>query len=293
MIIHEWILNTLVPWATTSGLKIVIIIVVAIVVVRLGNLVLQNAIRRAVSIKGFASHAGEKRREDTLISLFTATLHIVVWLIVAIMVLSEIGLDIAPLLAGAGIIGVAFGFGAQYLVRDIINGVFIIFEDQFKIGDVICTSGVCGTVERVSLRVTTIRDLDGIVHHIPNGELKVVSNQTQTFSRINMDIDIGYASDIDHVEKVINNLGADLIEDSEWKDKIIEPIKFVRVNGFGDSAIQIKILGMVTPGDQWEVAGEVRRRLKKLFESEHISIPFPQQEVRVIGKQKDYIEGET
>jgi len=291
--IHTWILDILLPWIITSGLKVLIIFVVAFVVVQVVSFALKNTIRRAVTRKGFASEVGEKRREDTLISLFTASLRIVAWVVVTIMVLSEVGLDIAPLLAGAGIIGVAFGFGAQYLVRDIINGVFIIFEDQFKIGDVICTSGVCGTVERVSLRVTTIRDLDGIVHHIPNGELKVVSNQTQTFSRINMDIDIGYASDIDHVEKVINNLGADLIEDSEWKDKIIEPIKFVRVNGFGDSAIQIKILGMVTPGDQWEVAGEVRRRLKKLFESEHISIPFPQQEVRVIGKQQDYIEGET
>ena len=282
MIIHEWILNALVPWATTSGFKILAIIGIAFIVVRIGNLILQNAIRRSVTIKGFASHAGEKRREDTLISLFSATLRIMAWVIVTIMVLSEIGLDIAPLLAGAGIVGVAFGFGAQYLVRDIINGVFIIFEDQFKIGDVICTSGVCGTVERVSLRVTTVRDLDGVVHHIPNGELKVVSNQTQTLSRINMNIDIGYGSDIDHVEKVINELGFKLANDDDWKDKIIEPIKFVRVHAFGDSAIQIKVLGTVKPGDQWDVAGEFRRRLKKLFELEHISIPYPQQEVRLI-----------
>jgi small conductance mechanosensitive channel len=144
--------------------------------------------------------------------------------------------------------------------------------------------GTCGAVEDISLRMTTLRDLDGIVHHIPNGEVTKVSNLTKDYSRVNLDIGIAYDSNLEKVIKVVNKVGKELAEDPKWKDFIITPLKFVRINDFADSSIVIKILGDTQPIKQWDVAGEFRKRLKIAFDRNKIEIPFPQRVVHQAEK---------
>jgi small conductance mechanosensitive channel len=200
------------------------------------------------------------------------------------MILKEIGLEIAPILAGAGIVGLAVGFGAQYLIRDIITGLFIITENQYRIGDVIKIGDADGTVENITLRVTTLRDLNGTVHHIPHGEIKRVSNLSKKFARINLNIGISYNANLEHVIEVINQTGDELAKDPRFADSIITAPKFLRINEFAESAIIIKILGDTKPLMQWEVTGELRKRIKIAFDREGIEIPYPQM---VIHKAKE------
>lgn len=195
------------------------------------------------------------------------------------MILQEAGIAIGPLLAAAGIAGLAFGFGGQYLIRDLISGLFIIMENQYRIGDVVCFDGTCGLVEDISMRMTTLRDLDGVVHHVPHGEVKKVSNLSKKFSRVNLNIGISYNSSLEKVITVVNKVGRELADDPKWKEHILKAPQFLRVDDFGDSAIIIKILGETKPIKQWEVAGEFRKRLKLAFDREGIEIPFPQRVV--------------
>lgn len=241
--------------------------------------VIEKAIRIAVRSDGFISKEAEEKRENTLITIFTVTLKTILFLIAAMMILGEFGVQIGPILAAAGIVGLAFGFGGQYLIRDIITGLFIIMENQYRIGDVININGIGGLVEAITLRKTTLRDLDGTVHHIPHGEIKTVSNLTKDFSRVNMDIGVAYHSNLEHVIKVVNEVGIDLARDPYFKEFITDPIQFVRVNDFADSAIMIKVLGETKVLKQWEVAGEYRKRIKIAFDKEGIEIPFPQRVV--------------
>lgn len=199
------------------------------------------------------------------------------------MILQELGVMIGPILAGAGIVGLAVGFGAQYLIRDIISGLFIILENQYRIGDVVTLSNVGGLVEDINLRMTTLRDIDGTVHHIPHGEIKRVANCAKNFARVNLNIGIAYNSKLENVIEIVNRTGKELAEDPLWKECIIKPPQFLRVDDFGDSAIIIKILGETLPLKQWEITGEFRKRIIIAFNNEGIEIPFPQ---RVIHQSK-------
>lgn len=192
------------------------------------------------------------------------------------MILQEAGILVAPILAAAGIIGLAFGFGGQYLIRDIISGLFIILENQYRIGDVVKFDTVWWLVEEITLRMTTLRDLDGTVHHIPHGEIKTVSNLSKYFARVNLDIGVSYDTNLEQVIEIINRTGIELFEDPQWKDSIIKPPQFLRVNDFADSAVILKILGETKPLKQWEIAWELRKRIKIAFDKEGIEIPFPQ-----------------
>ena len=201
-----------------------------------------------------------------------------------LIILTELGIKIAPILAGAGIVGVAVGFGAQYLIKDLISGLFIIIENQYRVGDVVNFDGIGGLVEDITLRMTTLRDLDGTVHHVPHGNIKSVSNLSKEYARINLNIGISYSSNLEHVITVINKTGNELAEDPAWKDAIIKAPQFLRIDDFADSAIIIKILGETKPIQQWEVTGELRKRIKIAFDTEGIEIPFPQ---TVIHHAKD------
>lgn len=273
----NWLNESLLEWALTHGLKIVIIIIVGFIIGRTLHYVIETAVRKAVTPHGFSSKRAEEKRENTIIEILSGSARIVLWVVIFMMVLSELGVNVAPLLAGAGIVGVAVGFGGQYLIRDIITGIFVIWENQFRVGDVVTIGDATGVVESVTLRVTVLRDMNGVVHTIPNGEIKQTSNQTKGFSRINMNIGVGYGDDIEKVEKVVNAVGKALAQDTEWADKIQSAPQFLRVDNFGDSSVDIKILGETKPGEQWAVAGELRKRLKYAFDKEGIEIPFPQQ----------------
>ena len=219
--------------------------------------------------------AGMKKREDTLRGVFLAVGKIIIVIIIAFMILSELNVDIGPILAGFGIAGIAVGFGAQYLIRDLIAGIFILWENQYRVGDVARIADIAGLVEEIHLRKTVLRDLDGIVHHIPNGEIKAASNFSRHFSRVNLNISVAYGTDLDHAISVINRVGKELAEDEKWRDRIITAPQVLRVDNLGDSGIDIKILGEVKPLEQWGTMGELRLRLKKAFDEEGIEIPWP------------------
>ncbi len=281
--IKNWT-TLIVPWLLSHGIKIILIVVGAFLINKIVTRIIIKAVRIAVVPDKSMSKEAEIKREDTLIRIFNGALSVLMITLVLLMVMQEIGFQIGPILAGAGIVGLAFGFGGQYLIRDLISGLFIILENQYRIGDVINIDSTGGLVEDISLRMTTLRDLDGTVHHIPHGEIKKVSNLSKNFARVNLDIGISYSTNLDHVIEVINRTGEELRNDPAFKDSIISPPKFVRVNDFADSAIMVKILGDTMPLKQWEITGELRKRLKIAFDKEGIEIPFPQRVIHQAEK---------
>ena len=266
----------IVPWLLTSGIKVIFITIAAFIIHKILAKFIARAVKIAVRPDHFSSPDAEEKRENTLIQIFTTTAQIALIIMATLMILQEFGIEIAPILAAAGIVGLAFGFGGQYLIRDVISGLFIILENQYRIGDVVSFDNASGAVQEISLRKTTLRDMDGTVHHIPHGEIKKVSNLSKDFSRINLDMGVSYNSNLEHVITVINKVGNDLAADPQWKTSILAPPLFLRVNEFADSAIMMKILGETLPSKQWEVTGELRKRLKAAFDKEGIEIPFPQ-----------------
>ena len=270
------IIRNTTPWFFNHGIKIVAIVLVAYLIRKFAGIFIEKIIRKIIISDHFLTKEAERKREDTLIRIFTVSLGIFVWLLTLLMILQETGIAIGPLLAAAGIAGLAFGFGGQYLIRDLIAGLFIIMENQYRIGDVVCFDGTCGLVEDISMRMTTLRDLDGIVHHVPHGEIKKVSNLSKQFARVNLNIGISYSSNLEQVISVVNKVGKELAEDPAWKEHILTAPQFLRIDDFADSSIVIKILGDTKPLKQWDVTGELRKRLKIAFDQEGIEIPFPQ-----------------
>jgi small conductance mechanosensitive channel len=267
----------------STVLTILLVLLGAWLVVRFGSIAIRKAVVKGIRSSSHTTHAEEKKREKTVIQIISGALNILVWPIALIIIVGQLGVDIGPLIAGAGIIGVALGFGAQSLVKDMISGLFIIAENQYGVGDVVSLDDTAGRVERITLRSTVLRDLDGIVHHVPNGTIDRASNFSSEKSGINLDVGVAYDSDLDHVIKTVNKVCRELARDPKWEKDIIEKPSFLRVDNFGDSSIGIKITGTVKPLRQWDVTGELRKRIKIAFDKEGIEIPFPQ---RVIHQAK-------
>lgn len=235
-------------------------------------------------LKKFEDHLSQKaaiREDETTLRLKTFS-HLIKWLgTVAIavfglyMLLENFGINVAPLLAGAGIVGLAFGFGGQYLIRDVINGVFILLEGQYRINDVVKIGEFGGLVEGLNLRHTKLRDLEGRVIYIPNGEIKTVVNFTQDYSNAVLEIGVAYKEKVDQVMAVIKELGAEIRNDDYFKNLILEELEMLGVDSFGESQVTIKFRIKTLPIKQWEVAREFRRRLKNRFDELGIEIPFP------------------
>ncbi len=272
----------IIPWLLSHGIKILFITIGTYILNRFLKHTIEKIVRTAVVSDKYLSKEAEEKREDTLIRIFTWSSRIIILFITTLMILQEFGIPIGPILAGAGIIGIAVGFGGQYFIKDIISGFFFILENQYRVGDVVNFDGTGGLVEDISLRMTTLRDLDGTVYHIPHGEIKKVANLSKDFARINLNIGIAYAANLDHVIKIVNKVGDELSKDPQWKEFIIKPPQFLRVDDFADSSIVIKILGETQPLKQWEVTGELRKRIKIAFDNEGIEIPFPQRVVHQI-----------
>lgn len=245
----------------------------------LGHGFLQRAVphlfRVALRRRGRAEPPEElAKREATLT-------HVVLWVseglilvVVALTILSQFGIDIAPALASLGVVGVAIGFGAQALVRDVISGLFILTEDQYRVGDVVRIASVTGTVQEINLRRTLLRDEDGIVHTVPNGEVKIASNLTRESSRVNLDIPIAYGTDLAQAQQVIDGVGHELANDPVYGPMISEAPKMVRVEGFQENGILVKVQGVTRPARHWDVAGEFRRRLLTAFAEKGIGLPY-------------------
>jgi len=272
--------DIVVTWLIDHGTRILIILVVGAVLWFALNKFLPPIVRRGVArTKYKESKEGLKKRASTLVSIFRGVGRVFIVIVAIMMILDEVGVAVAPVLAGFGIAGIAIGFGAQYLIRDLIAGIFIILENQYRVGDVVRVADIAGMVEDVTLRKTVLRDLDGIVHHVPNGEIRVASNYTRHFARVNLDVPVAYGTDLDHAINVINRVGKELAEDEKWRKVIKSPPQVLRVNNLGDSGIDIKIMGDVKPMEQWAVTGELRLRLKKAFDAEGIEIPWPHTKV--------------
>ncbi|MFC2072389.1 mechanosensitive ion channel domain-containing protein [Chloroflexota bacterium] len=268
--------ETLQKWFLLHGTTILAIILVGVGLWIVLNKFIPPLILQAIARpKRGESLQGMKKRADTLIRVFVGLGRVTIIVIILFTILSELNVPIGPILAGFGIVGIAVGFGAQYLIRDLIAGIFILMENQYRVGDVASVAGVTALVEEVNLRKTVLRDLNGIVHHVPNGEIKVASNYTRHFSRVNLDVSVSYGTDLDHAISVINRVGQELTADEKWSEHIITPPQVLRVNNFGDSGIEIRILGDCKPLQQWALMGELRLRLKKAFDQEEIEIPWP------------------
>ena len=216
-----------------------------------------------------------EQRAVTLSGFFVGVAVVLIWVIVFFLTLPELNINIGPLLAGAGIVGIAIGFGAQGLIRDIISGLFIIMEDQYAKGDWVQLESINGEVEYLGVRRTVLRDFDGTHHTIPNGEIKIASNYSKDWACVNMDISVGYGEDLDHVTEVINQVCEEMASEAEWKQAIIQVPRVLRVQNFGDSGIDMKVWGTTKPMMQWAAMGEIRRRLKRRFDAEGIEIPWP------------------
>lgn len=267
-------------WLEGSGIRILIIIAITVA----SYLVLRHFIPRIIKRTVAQRMKGEleeeiKKRSDTLCSLSTKIALGIIVILALVTILPEFGINITGMLVGLGIVGIAVGFGAQSLIKDYLSGIFILLEDQYDVGDVVRVAGIAGLVEEVGLRRTVLRDLDGIVHSISNGEIKAASNFTKGYSRVNLNISVAYGEDLDRVIKVINRVCKGMAEEPKWKAAFITTPQVLRVNNLGDSGIDIKILGDTKPIKQWAVMGELRLRLKRTFDAEGIEIPWPHTKV--------------
>jgi moderate conductance mechanosensitive channel len=267
-------------WAVIG--PILLIVVLTLLALRGARLLVHGVVKAVLDRETAEGTAQElsaleiRKRMDTIETLGSRVLQAFVVVIGALMVLGKLGFDIGPAIAGLGVVGIAVGFGAQSLVRDYFNGALILLENQYSLGDVVTIAGVTGSVEDISLRRTTLRDLDGVVHTVPNGEIKVASNRTRTWARINQDVTVSYGTDVDRAIAVVDALGRAMAEEPEWKDRILEPPRVERVEAIGEYGITLKILGMVRAIDQWDAGGELRKRLLAAFTENGIEIPRPQ-----------------
>jgi len=268
-------------WLLQHGTRILIILLIGTGLwFSLKKLLLPLVRRTVTRTREKESKAGMEKRTKTLVGVFMTAGKISIGIIIVFMILSELDIPIGPALASLGIVGVAVGFGAQWLIRDLIAGTFILMENQYRVGDVIRVAGVAGGVEEVSLRKTVLRDLDGIVHNVPNGEIRVASNFTRHWSRAHLNISVAYKEDLDRVMAIIRKTWEEIAADPEWGSFLISKTPWLlRVDASGDSGIVIKVVGETQPIKQWDVMGELRRRIKKTFDEEGIEIPWPHTKV--------------
>ena len=269
-------------WLTTNGLRLLVIIIITLIALKIASLLTKRLSNLLIKSR----FEGEKqKRAETLSSLIRYIMRIAIIIVAFITVLGELGIDIGPILAAAGIVGLAVGFGAQQLVQDIISGFFILLEDQIRVGDVVQVASIGGLVENVNLRMVTLRDLSGSVHYVRNSQINLVTNMTKDFSYYVFDIGVAYRENVDEVTAIIKEVGETLRQDDNFKDDILEPIEILGLDKFADSAVIIKARFKTKPIKQWRVGREFNKRLKNRFDELNIEIPFPHMTV-YMGEDK-------
>jgi small-conductance mechanosensitive channel len=260
----------------THILRLLAILVAAYIATRLVSGWIPRLRARIVShITRAGSNVELEKRAATLGGIFRITVDLVIWIVAIIMGLREVGFDITPILAGAGVVGLAIGFGAQNLVRDVISGVFLLIEDQVRVNDVAIVNGTGGLVEKISLRTITLRGLDGTLHIFPNGSINTLSNMTHGYSYYVLDIAVAYKEDTDRVVKVLKSIGDQLMTEEPYKLSILEPLEVMGIDKFAESSVIVKARIKTAPIQQWTVGRELNRRIKKEFDRLGIEIPFP------------------
>jgi len=262
--------NTFVRIALTIALTIILQYIVRLVVERL--------VRRLVWPYRYENKTDERKREDTIISIFRTATSAILWIVAVITILSLLGVNFQALLTTAGVFTVVIGFGAQQAIRDILAGIFILTENQYRVGDVVSLKGgatgdgASGVVEEFSLRITKLRDLDGTLNIIRNGEAAVILNRTFKQSAVVVDFYVAIDSDMAKVQQVVNDVGLELYKDEEWHKKVVRQIAFLRVDAIEAPGIKVRALGRVQPACQWEVAGEYRRRMISAFKKAKVDL---------------------
>jgi moderate conductance mechanosensitive channel len=267
-------------WLVTNGARLLLLLLLAYATTRFAG----SVIRRAeLEIAEGSDYRAEERRKraQTLGATFRRFFSILIWSAAALMALRELDVDITPVLTGAGIIGLAVGFGAQTLVKDIISGLFLIAEDQVRIGDVVEINGVGGAVEQINLRTIVLRDLEGVIHAISNGEIRTLSNKSKDFSYYVIDLGVGYDDDTDHIVEVVRETARELMQDPAYSSYILEPLEVLGVDAFKASEVTLRFRIKTLPLRQWDVGRELRRRIKKAFDARGIRIPVTQMQVTI------------
>jgi len=259
-------------WILSNGARIAIVIALAFVGLKVAGIL---SARLIALLRQDQKDIESQKRADTLGSVVRWGLRTVILVVATVMVLGQLGVQIGPIVAAAGVVGLAVGFGAQSLVQDVISGFFILLEDQVRVGDVVTLNDKGGLVERITLRMIILRDFAGNVHYVRNGKVDVVTNMTKEFSNYVFDVGVAYREDPDEVMKVIKDVGEELQQAPDYKDDILTPVEVVGLDKFADSAIVIKARIRTRPIKQWRVGREFNRRLKKRFDELGIEIPFP------------------
>ena len=315
--VYTWTENDLLArvadWLATVPLRVAVIFLVAWVV----NRVVRKSITRFVRGMTDGDHDEARRRlrkltpktlqatttvqplraasrAQTIGLVLKSTASIVIYAMAVITALAEVGINLAPLIAGAGIVGVALGFGAQSLVKDFLSGLFMLAEDQYGVGDVIDVGEATGTVEVVNLRTTKLRAVDGTVWHVPNGEIRRVGNMSQQWARALLDVEVAYSTDLGKAEQVVKEVADQLWREDTWRTEILEEPEIWGVETLGASGVAIRLVVKTQPGRQWAVSRELNRRIKDRFDTEGIEIPFPQQVmwVRNEGSSAEVVDPE-
>ncbi|MBU4485651.1 MAG: mechanosensitive ion channel family protein [Candidatus Delongbacteria bacterium] len=272
------ITNQLIDWVIKEIPVLFLIILLFVVMLKIEKYLVDKLkiilLHRVNNYETVLKNEAEKRI-ITLMGIVRRLGNLLIWLVFIMILLRKLGIDIAPILAGAGIIGLAVGFGAQELVRDFISGFFMLLEDQIRRGDYAIINGVGGMVEKIELRTITLRDMTGTVHIFQNGKIDTLSNMTKEWSAIVLEIGVAYKEDVDQVMQIMKEVGEELATDKELKDLIMEPIEILGLDKFADSSIIIKARIKTVPLSQWAIGREYRRRLKYAFDEKNIEIPFP------------------
>ena len=272
------IISRTITWIISTIPSMLVILILAFILLKMTNVLMRHLkplmLRHMESGTDLEVSEMEKRL-DTLLGILRSIIKLVVWLMIGMLFLRKLGIDIAPIIAGAGIVGLAVGFGAQELVRDFIAGFFMLLENQIRDGDVAIVNGTGGLVEHVGMRTIILRDVSGVVHVFQNGKINTLSNMTKKWSGMVFDIGVAYKEDTDEVVEIIHQVAEELQTDPDFKNKILEPLEVFGVDKFGDSAVNIKARFKTKPIEQWSVGREFNRRLKKAFDKQGIEIPFP------------------
>jgi moderate conductance mechanosensitive channel len=299
-------------WFVATPLQITIILVVAAVLARLSRRWVSRWVRSAIApdrdaaarrlkrlgmtppnvLSGEVSDPRRETRAQVISTVVGGSLSVLIWAVAIISAIGRAGLDLGPLIAGAGIAGVALGFGAQSLVKDWIAGLFILLEDQYGVGDVVDLGEATGSVERFSLRATVLRGVDGIVWHVPNGEVVRVGNRSQLWSVALLDVDVAYSTEIEAARMLMHQAATSVCESDEFSDTILEPPAVLGVERLGADGVTLRLMVKTTPGAQWALQRALRAAIKQAFDEHGVEIPFPQRTIwmRVDGAGAGTIE---
>ncbi len=289
-IVREFLLSFSWEAVIKNGLRVIVVLFIAWIVMKVLLKFIQRLERRLLrrSLEEGEPASESEKRIETITRLVKQGALLILWVTVLLVILKEFGVDIAPVIASAGIVGLAIGFGAQNLVRDIISGFFIILENQVRVGDVAIINNTGGLVEKINFRTVVLRDLGGVVHVFPNGTITTLSNMTNEWSAYVFDIGVAYKEDTDKVIAVLKEVGEQMLADGEFGRMMMEEPEIFGVDKFGDSAVVIKGRIKTRPIRQWAVGREFLRRVKYAFDEKDIEIPFPHRSVYFGEKSKPF-----